>query len=93
VFHDLNNLQKTVSTSQAQIVEDGRVDWDSEAWMKLDQLNAINARLFLNQTTISGARPADINPREGKSWVFWKRSRKYQIFSIVKSALLLKPLS
>ena len=32
------------------------MDWDSEAWMKLDHLNAINARLFLNQTTISGAR-------------------------------------
>jgi hypothetical protein len=97
LFHDLNNLQKTVSTSQAQafdqsnpinifthrliesemfseaqIIEEGRVEWDSEAWMKLDQLNAINARLFLNQTTISGARPTDINPREDRAWSFWE---------------------
>lgn len=101
LFHDLNNLQKAVSTSQAQafdqsnpinifthrliehemltdvkIVDDGRVEWDTDAWMKLDALNAINARLFLNQTTISGARPADVNPREDRAWVFWETVTK-----------------
>jgi len=123
LFHDLNNLQKTVSTSQAQafdqsnpinifthrlresemfseaqIIEDGRVDWDSEAWMKLDQLNAINARLFLNQTTISGARPADVIPREDKAWVFWEAVTKIpNIFDrkecVAAQAALLKALA
>jgi DNA-sulfur modification-associated len=123
LFHDLNNLQKTVSTSQAQafdqsnpinifthrlresemfsdaqIVEDGRVDWDSEAWMKLDQLNAINARLFLNQTTISGARPAEVVPREDKAWVFWEAVTKIpNIFSrkesVAAQAALLKAMA
>src|ERR1017187_835042 len=123
LFHDLNNLRKTVSTSQAQafdqsnpinifthrlresemftdaqIVDDGRVDWDSEAWMKLDHLNAINARLFLNQTTISGARPADINPREDKAWGFWEAVTKIpNIFSrkecVAAQAALLKSIA
>ncbi|WP_158620319.1 MULTISPECIES: DNA sulfur modification protein DndB [Corallococcus] len=95
LFHDLNNLQKTVSTSQAQafdqsnpinifthrlksdpmfegvsIVEEGRVDWDDPQWMKLDSLNAVNARLFLNQTTISGAT-ASVIEREEDAWAFW----------------------
>lgn len=123
LFHDLNNLQKAVSTSQAQafdqsnpinifthrlsesemfsdaqIIDDGRVEWDSEAWMKLDHLNAINARLFLNQTTISGARPADINPREDKAWSFWEAVTKIpNVFnrkeSVAAQAALLKGLA
>jgi hypothetical protein len=123
LFHDLNNLQKTVSTSQAQafdqsnpvnifthrlresemfnevqIVDDGRVEWDSEAWMKLDQLNAINARLFLNQTTISGARPSDVNPREDKAWSFWEAVTKIpNIFNrkecVAAQAALLKAIA
>jgi hypothetical protein len=123
LFHDLNNLQKTVSRSQAQafdqsnpinifthrlkeaemfsdaqIVEDGRVDWDSEAWMKLDHLNAINARLFVNQTTISGARPAEIHPREDKAWSFWEAVTKIpNIFDrnecVAAQAALLKAMA
>lgn len=96
LFHDLNNLQKTVSTSQAQafdqsnpinifthrlkdhewfegvsVVEEGRVDWEDAAWMKLDSLNAVNARLFLNQTTISGATASVVTEREEDAWSFW----------------------
>ncbi len=96
LFHDLNNLQKTVSTSQAQafdqsnpinifthrlredglldgieIVEDGRVDWNDKAWMRLDALNAVNARLFLNKTSISGAKPSIVSEREEDAWAFW----------------------
>ena len=124
LFHDLNNLQKTVSTSQAQafdqsnpinifthrlieqemfpensvLKEDGRVDWDSPHWMKLDQLNAINARLFLNQTTISGAKPADIHPREDKAWSFWEAITKIPgMFdrneSVASQAALLKSIA
>jgi hypothetical protein len=125
LFHDLNNLQKTVSTSQAQafdqsnpinifthrliegqemfpdnsvLKEDGRVDWESTYWMKLDQLNAINARLFLNQTTISGAKPADIHPREDKAWSFWEVITKIPgMFdrneSVASQAALLKSIA
>lgn len=125
LFHDLNNLQKTVSTSQAQafdqsnpinifthrlieaqemfpensvLKEDGRVDWDSAQWIKLDQLNAINARLFLNQTTISGAKPADIHPREDKAWTFWETITKIpNMFdrneSVAAQAALLKSIA
>jgi hypothetical protein len=123
LFHDLNNLQKAVSTGQAQafdqsnpinifthrlieneilseakIVEDGRVEWDSDVWMKLDALNAINARLFLNQTTISGARPTDVNPREEKAWLFWETVTKIPgIFdrneSVAAQPALLKALA
>jgi len=96
LFHDLNNLQKTVSTSQAQafdqsnpvnifthrllenemfegvvVAEEGRVDWEDPAWMKLDSLNAVNARLFLNQTTISGATSMEVLAREEAGWAFW----------------------
>ena len=123
LFHDLNNLQKTVPTSQAQafdqsnpinifthqlkesemfadvqIVEDGKVDWDSEAWMKLDHLNAINARLFLNKTTISDARPAEIHPREERAWNFWEAVTKIpNVFdrkeSVAAQAALLKAMA
>ena len=63
------------------------MDWDSEAWMKLDHLNAINARLFLNQTTISGARPAEIHPREDKTWGFWEVVTKIPRFLTAMNAL------
>jgi DNA-sulfur modification-associated len=101
LFHDLNNLQKTVATSQAQafdqsnpinifthrlidgelfgdakITYDGRLDWEDEAWMKLDALNSINARLFLNQTSISGAKQPDINDKEERAWAFWETITK-----------------
>jgi len=103
LFHDLNNLQKTVAASQAQafdqsnpinifthhliehelfnevkdrILFDGRVDWEDGAWLKLDSLNAINARLFLNKTTISGAKPVEVNEREDAALTFWETVTK-----------------
>ena len=84
--------------TDVQVLDDGRVDWDTEAWMKLDHLNAINARLFLNQTTISGARPAEINPREDRAWSFWEAVTKIpNIFDrkecVAAQAALLKAIA
>ena len=104
LFNDLNNLQKTVSSSQAQafdqanpinifthrlrehemftpakIIDEGQIEWGSEIWMKLDHLNAINARLFLNQTSISGAKPSIVHSREkSKRGVFGRLLQKFQ---------------
>jgi hypothetical protein len=123
LFHDLNNLQKTVSTSQAQafdqsnpinifthrlqeselftdvkIAEDGRVDWEDVAWMKLDALNSVNARLFLNQTTISSAKPSEVQSREDKAWSFWEAVTKIpEVFernqSVAAQPALLKAIA
>jgi len=125
LFHDLNNLQKTVAASQAQAFDqsnpinifthrliehelfaevkdrvtfDGRVDWEDSAWIKLDTLNAINARLLMNKTTISGAKPVEINDREDAAWSFWEAVTKIpSIFnrneSVAAQPALLKALA
>ncbi len=125
LFHDLNNLQKTVAASQAQafdqsnpinifthrliehelftdvkdrITYDGRVDWEDSAWIKLDTLNAINARLLMNKTTISGAKPVEVNDREDAAWSFWEAVTKIPgIFnrneSVAAQPALLKALA
>jgi len=125
LFHDLNNLQKTVAASQAQafdqsnpinifthrliehelfnevkdrIAFDGRVDWEDGAWLKLDSLNAINARLLMNKTTISGAKPVEVNEREESAWTFWEAVTKIPgIFnrneSVAAQTALLKALA
>ena len=97
LFHDLNNLQKTVSASLAQefdqsnalnlfshrlrdseilegaIVSDAsKVNWDDQAWMNLKALNSINARLFLNRTSIAGAKPTVVEAREDGCFAFWE---------------------
>ena len=51
-----------------------------------------------NQTTISGARPSDVNPREEKAWTFWEAVTKIpNIFnrkeSVAAQAALLKAIA
>lgn len=96
LFHDLNNLQKGVSTALAQkfdlgnpvnrfsreliddlfpehaISEGRKVDWDDKPWMRLDSLNGINARLFLNENTITNATPPQVENRREDAWTFWR---------------------
>lgn len=98
LFHDLNNLTKTVETSlvfqfdnsnpvnlfikttlidegvlKAQIVDsDNPHDWHKdEGVISRKDLIAINAILFLNKTTISGAAPSEIQSKKSYAVRFW----------------------
>lgn len=99
LFHDLNNLGKTVEGGLAYefdnsnpvnrfikerligeevltatvVDSDNAGDWSKdEGVIARKDLVAINALLFLNKTTISGALPADINAKEQYAFRFWE---------------------
>lgn len=98
LFHDLNNLTKSVESSlvfqfdnsnpvnlfiksnliddcvlKARIVDsDNPNDWHKdEGVISRKDLIAVNALLFLNKTTISGAAPSDIRSKEQYACRFW----------------------
>lgn len=98
LFHDLNNLTKSVETSlvfqfdnsnpvnlfiksdlidnavlKARIVDsDNPHDWHKdEGVISRKDLISVNALLFLNKTTISGAIPSDIHSKEDYACRFW----------------------
>lgn len=54
------------------ISESGQVDWNDAEWVRLDSLNAINARLILNHGSIDNAKASVVNPRLDEAREFWK---------------------
>jgi hypothetical protein len=99
LFHDLNNLTKTVESSlvflfdnsnpvnlfiknklleeavlKARIVEsDNPHDWHKDdGVISRKDLISVNALLFVNKTTISGATPSDVNSKTDFACRFWE---------------------
>jgi len=56
---------------EGSISESGQVNWDDKEWMRLDSVNAINARLFVNKGSIDGAKASVVNPRVADALAFW----------------------
>lgn len=54
------------------ISESGQVNWDDKEWMRLDSVNAINARLLLNHGSIDNAKASVVNPRIAEATAFWQ---------------------
>jgi hypothetical protein len=98
LFHDLNNLGKTVEASMAfdfdlgnpvnkwiknvliqpnlltaKVVEKDVVDWKSDSGViARKDLVAVNAMLFLNKTSVSGALPNDVESKGDLATKFWQ---------------------
>jgi hypothetical protein len=56
---------------QGMISESGQVDWNDAEWVRLDSLNAINARLLLNHGSIDNAKGSVVAPRLEDARSFW----------------------
>lgn len=54
------------------VSEKGQVDWDDKEWIRLDSLNTINAKLFLNHGNIDNAKGSVVAPRIEDAKTFWK---------------------
>jgi hypothetical protein len=53
-----------------------QVHWDDAAWLRLDSLNSINARMFLNATSMDNANSTVVNPRIAQGAAFWEAVMK-----------------
>ena len=57
---------------EGMVSESGQVDWNDKEWVRLDSLNAINARLILNHGSIDNAKGSVVAPRLDDATDFWK---------------------
>jgi len=57
--------------SEGLVSEKGQVDWEDAEWIRLDSLNAINARLLLNHGSIDNAKSSVVSPRLEDGRAFW----------------------
>ena len=58
--------------AEGLVSEKGQVDWEDAEWIRLDSLNAINARLLLNHGSIDNAKGSVVSPRLDDGRAFWK---------------------
>lgn len=49
-----------------------QINWDDTSWLRLDSLNSINARMFLNTTSMDNAKATTVSPRLDAGTKFWK---------------------
>lgn len=68
-----------------------QVNWDDAAWLRLDSLNAVNARMFLNATSMDGAKATVVNPRTEQGKAFWEAVMKIPNVTDRKKSVAAQP--
>lgn len=67
-----NSLLESGLIAKSDIESANPVHWDDDAWLRLDSLNSINARMFLNATSMDNANSTVVNPRVAEGTAFWE---------------------
>jgi hypothetical protein len=63
-----------IEANLVDVVENAAVDWaDDKGAISVKDLIAVNAVLFLNKTSISGARPNDVEDKRAYAQRFWRQ--------------------
>lgn len=84
-------LLETGTIPKEKVESASQVNWDDNAWIRLDSLNAINARMFLNASSMDGAKATVVNPRVAQGFEFWDAVMKIPNITDRKKCVAAQP--